>query len=61
MKWLKEKFWFLFDDMKCELCHGKLRRHGDIYYGGIDICDTIGKTKTRTAYICNLCYQLFSK
>jgi hypothetical protein len=56
---LKDKLWFLFDSEKCELCHGKLRRRGDLYYGGVDVYDTIEPSKKRTAYLCNLCYQLF--
>lgn len=46
---------------KCEFCRQDLRRYGDTYYGGIDINDTIGGSKKRTVYLCNLCYTLFKK
>ncbi len=46
---------------KCEHCGFDLRRNGDKYHGGIDIEDTIGGRPRRTAYVCNLCYQLFKK
>lgn len=44
---------------RCEHCKGFLRRKGDMYYGGIDIQDTIGGDAKRTAYVCNLCYQTY--
>lgn len=56
---LKQIFWFLFTSERCEFCKGKLRRHGDRYYGGVDIKDTLGNPARRTAYLCNLCYLLF--
>lgn len=56
--WVKDKLWFFFEDEKCEFCRGKLRRRGDKYYGGIEVYDTIGKTKSRTSYVCNLCYSI---
>lgn len=46
---------------KCEHCNKSLWKYGDNYHGAIDIKDTIGGHKRRTAYLCNLCYYLFSK
>lgn len=45
---------------RCEHCRGLLRKHGDTYYGGIDIHDAIGGKPRRTAYLCNLCYGHFA-
>ncbi len=59
--WVTGTFWFFFSSEKCELCHGKLRRFGDKYFGGVDIHDSIGRFRVRTAYICILCYELFIK
>lgn len=45
---------------KCEFCNGSLRKNKDLYYGGVEVQDSIGGIgKKRTAYLCNLCYQLF--
>ena len=57
---LRRFFWFLFEDERCEFCRGPLRKHGDKLHGGFDIKDTIGG-RTRTAYICNLCYSVIEK
>jgi len=57
MKYIKQFFVWAFSE-KCELCHGSLRRGGDMYYGGIEVKDTISGSRKRTAYVCNLCYQL---
>lgn len=46
---------------KCEWCGGRLRRKDDVYYGGVNIQDTIGGRPKRTAYVCNLCYQFYHK
>lgn len=57
MKWFKSKLWYFFESEKCEFCRGPLRKHNDQYYGGIDVRDSIGSSKSRTAYVCNLCYK----
>ena len=59
MSGFKDFYKWITGENRCEHCKGFLRRNGDLYYGGIDVKDTIGGEKKRTAYVCNLCYQLF--
>lgn len=59
MKKIKDFIGWVLGTNRCERCKGYLRRHGDLYFGAVEVWDTIGPDRHRTAFVCNLCYQLW--